>query len=137
LSAHPGQQSQSRRGGGLVGALIGTVRGAVDVVSGIHDEQMRNMQQSQAGVYAAPYPTSSSSGMPQSTYTPSYQGGQGSVPGIPSAQPTPPRDVPDDGSPTRTPAPGHPLLNNGQLLVYPNKDYICVKCQCIRILSFS
>lgn len=128
LSAHPGQQSQSRRGGGLVGALIGTVRGAVDVVSSVHDEHMRNMQQSQAA-YAAPYPTSSSSGMAQNTYTPSYQGGQGPVPGIPPAQPTPLRDVPDDGSPTRTPAPGHPLLNNGQILIYPNKDHICVKCK--------
>ncbi|KAG1874339.1 hypothetical protein F4604DRAFT_1764020 [Suillus subluteus] len=128
-SAHAGQQYQSRRGGGLVGALLSTVRDAVDAVSGLHDEQIRTVQQSQAGAYAAPYPTSSSSGITQSTHTSSYQGGRGPVPGVPSAQQTPPRDVPNDGSPTRTPAPGHPLLNNGYILVYPNKDYMCIKCK--------
>lgn len=123
--AHTSQQYQSSRGGGLVGALLSTVR---DAVSGLHDEQIRPMQQSQARAYAAPYPTSSS-GMTQSAYTPSYQGGRGPVPGVPPAQQTPRRNVPDDGSPTRTPTPGHPLLNNGQVLVYPNKDFTCIKCK--------
>ncbi|EDR13924.1 uncharacterized protein LACBIDRAFT_305132 [Laccaria bicolor S238N-H82] len=33
----------------------------------------------------------------------------------------------DDGRPTTTPTPGHPLLHNGKLLVYP-KGYECNKC---------
>lgn len=119
-----GQQYQPRRGGGLVGTLVGTVRDAIDAVSSLHDEQMRTMQQSQARAYASPHSTSSSSRITQNTSTPSYQGGQVPVFGVPSAQ-----QIPDDGSPTRTPAPGHPLLNNGHLLVYPNKDYICIKCK--------
>lgn len=36
-------------------------------------------------------------------------------------------DVPDDGRPTTTPIPGHPLLNNGKVLVYP-AGYECSKC---------
>ncbi|KAG0704606.1 hypothetical protein DFH29DRAFT_801557 [Suillus ampliporus] len=127
-SAYPGQRYQ-RRGGGLVGALFDTVRDAVDAVSGVHDEQMRALQQSRTGAPAAPYPQSSSSGITQNHYTPSYQGGQGPVPGNHSAQQTPLREIPDDGSPTRIPAPGHPLLNNGNLLVYHNKDHICAKCK--------
>lgn len=35
--------------------------------------------------------------------------------------------IPDDGKPTRTPVPGHPLLNNGRTLVYP-AGYECDKC---------
>ncbi|KAF9779243.1 hypothetical protein BJ322DRAFT_1089393 [Thelephora terrestris] len=35
--------------------------------------------------------------------------------------------IPDDGRPTRTPVPGHPLLNNGKTLVYP-PGYECQKC---------
>ncbi|THH28365.1 hypothetical protein EUX98_g5816 [Antrodiella citrinella] len=35
--------------------------------------------------------------------------------------------VPDDGKPTKTPTPGHPLLNHGNILVYP-KGYECKKC---------
>ncbi|KAG2364346.1 hypothetical protein BDR07DRAFT_1401865, partial [Suillus spraguei] len=110
-----GQQYQPRRGGGLVGTLVGTVRDAIDAVSSLHDEQMRTMQQSQARAYASPHPTSSSSRITQNTSTPFW--------GAFCQQ------IPDDGSPTRTPAPGHPLLNNGHLLVYPNKDYICIKCK--------
>lgn len=34
---------------------------------------------------------------------------------------------PDDGRPTRTPVPGHPLLNNGKTLVY-TMGYECDKC---------
>ncbi|KAI0248753.1 hypothetical protein BJV78DRAFT_1348017 [Lactifluus subvellereus] len=33
-----------------------------------------------------------------------------------------------DGRPTTTPTPGHPLLRNGQTLVYP-EGYTCPKCQ--------
>lgn len=36
--------------------------------------------------------------------------------------------VPDDGSPTKSPIPGHPLLLNGKLLVYPG-SYECHKCE--------
>ncbi|KAG1786566.1 uncharacterized protein HD556DRAFT_1507004 [Suillus plorans] len=127
LSAPSGQSYQSRRGGGLVGALVSTMLDAMDSVSGTRDEQMRTIQQSQTGTYAAPHPMSSS-GMTQSTYTPPYQGGQGPVLRTPSVHQTPPRNVPDDGSPTRTPTPGHPLLHNGHILVYPHEDYTCVKC---------
>ena len=35
--------------------------------------------------------------------------------------------TPDDGRPTRTPVPGHPLLNNGKTLVYP-AGHECSKC---------
>jgi hypothetical protein len=50
----------------------------------------------------------------------------------PSGPPPPPkvnapRDVPDDGRPTKTPVPGHPLLHNDQILVYP-AGYVCDKC---------
>lgn len=43
--------------------------------------------------------------------------------------------VPDDGSPTKTPTPGHPLLNRGNILVYP-KGYDCGKCELRSALSF-
>ncbi|KAH8824725.1 hypothetical protein DL96DRAFT_1614851 [Flagelloscypha sp. PMI_526] len=36
--------------------------------------------------------------------------------------------IPDDGRPTTTPVPGHPLLHNGKMLVYP-KSHFCQKCQ--------
>ncbi|EIN06356.1 hypothetical protein PUNSTDRAFT_145608 [Punctularia strigosozonata HHB-11173 SS5] len=48
----------------------------------------------------------------------------------PPASPTPSGSgsgVPDDGRPTRTPVPGHPLLRNGEMLVYP-AGYECPKC---------
>lgn len=35
--------------------------------------------------------------------------------------------IPDDGSPTKIPTPGHPLLLNNKLLVYPG-GYECHKC---------
>ncbi|KAJ7097056.1 hypothetical protein B0H15DRAFT_797789 [Mycena belliarum] len=35
--------------------------------------------------------------------------------------------VPDDGRPTSTPIPGHPLLRGGKMLVYP-PHYTCAKC---------
>lgn len=36
--------------------------------------------------------------------------------------------VPDDGRPTTTPMPGHPLINKGSILVYP-KGHFCQKCR--------
>ena len=45
----------------------------------------------------------------------------------PPQQPQTQNSVPDDGRPTRTPVPGHPLLNNGKTLVYP-AGYECYKC---------
>ncbi|KAJ7128768.1 hypothetical protein C8R43DRAFT_691876 [Mycena crocata] len=35
--------------------------------------------------------------------------------------------IPDDGRPTRTPMPGHPLLRDGKMLVYP-PHHECSKC---------
>ncbi|KAK7686299.1 hypothetical protein QCA50_010523 [Cerrena zonata] len=35
--------------------------------------------------------------------------------------------VPDDGKPTKTPVPGHPLMRDGKVLVYP-LDFDCPKC---------
>lgn len=43
----------------------------------------------------------------------------------PAGPPRTPDD--DDGRPTKTPVPGHPLLNGGRLLVYP-PGYECPKC---------
>ncbi|KAI0290588.1 hypothetical protein BC826DRAFT_1026174 [Russula brevipes] len=40
-----------------------------------------------------------------------------------------------DGRPTTTPTPGHPLLRNGQTLVYP-ETYSCSKCQNTGYKSF-
>ena len=37
--------------------------------------------------------------------------------------------VPDDGKPTSTPVPGHPLMKDGKVLVYP-ADFECPKCTC-------
>jgi len=45
----------------------------------------------------------------------------------PLRQPETQNSTPDDGRPTRTPVPGHPLLNNGKTLVYP-AGYECEKC---------
>ena len=45
----------------------------------------------------------------------------------PLHQPPTQNSIPDDGKPTRTPVPGHPLLNDGKTLVYP-PGYECNKC---------
>ena len=127
-SAHLGQRYQ-RRGGGLIGALFDTVRDVVEAASVTHNET-RVLQPAQTGAYAAPYTQPSSSGMTQSHYMPPHQGSQRQVPGVPPISQTPQRQIPDDGSPTRTPTPGHPLLNHGNLLVYPSKDHVCLKCLC-------
>ncbi|CAL1714515.1 unnamed protein product [Somion occarium] len=36
-------------------------------------------------------------------------------------------EIPDDGKPTKTPVPGHPLLKDGRVLVYP-AGFECQKC---------
>ena len=38
--------------------------------------------------------------------------------------------VPDDGRPTTYPVMGHPLLNEGKVLVYP-RGYQCDKCMSV------
>ena len=121
-----------KSGGGLLGALIDTVRDIADAVSGVQDERLMASRSANAGAYAAPYSS------PRPMYAPpSGPPGQVHQPLPPRAASTPPRSppstVPDDGSPTRTPVPGHPLLRNGNLLVYP-RDHLCVKCVCLPIL---
>ncbi|KAI9571995.1 hypothetical protein HD554DRAFT_2071109 [Boletus coccyginus] len=112
--------------GGLLGALFDTVRDIADVVSGAHDERLTASRTANAGAYAAPYASSNSLYAPPPGPPPVHP------PLPPRAASTPPRSppstVPDDGSPTRTPVPGHPLLRDGKLLVYP-KDHLCVKCK--------
>ncbi|KAF8448730.1 hypothetical protein L210DRAFT_943394 [Boletus edulis BED1] len=128
-------QSQYRQrqktGGGLIGALFDTVRDIADVVSGAHDERMLAAQNANAGAYAVPYPGNINT---HPVYAPP-PGPPGQVlqpppppPRPVSAPPHSPPTVPDDGSPTRTPVPGHPLLRDGNLLVYP-RDHLCVKCK--------
>ncbi|TFK60520.1 hypothetical protein BDN72DRAFT_850461 [Pluteus cervinus] len=45
----------------------------------------------------------------------------------PTGAPSGSGGIPDDGRPTTTPVPGHPLLKDGKLLVYPT-GYECEKC---------
>lgn len=40
----------------------------------------------------------------------------------------------NDGKPTNRPTPGHPLLLNGNVLIYP-RDYICKRCKLIVCIS--
>ncbi|KAJ6494274.1 hypothetical protein C8R45DRAFT_1134991 [Mycena sanguinolenta] len=50
--------------------------------------------------------------------------------GLPPRTPSPARSpggLPDDGRPTSTPVPGHPLLHNGNTLIYP-PYHECHKC---------
>ncbi|EPQ56084.1 hypothetical protein GLOTRDRAFT_128042 [Gloeophyllum trabeum ATCC 11539] len=67
-----------------------------------------------AGTGAAAQPS-------QGAYQPRYAPPPGPPPRSPGG------GVPDDGRPTRTPVPGHPLLRDGRLLVYPG-GYECHKC---------
>ncbi|KAH0836912.1 hypothetical protein J3R83DRAFT_8728 [Lanmaoa asiatica] len=122
------QQYRQRQnaGGGLLGALFDTVRDIADVVSGAHDERMMASRRANAGAYATPYPGTGT------VFTPP-PGSPGQVHQLPPPRsastpphPSPPM-VPDDGSPTRTPVPGHPLLRAGNLLVYP-RNHMCIKC---------
>jgi hypothetical protein len=46
------------------------------------------------------------------------------------------QSVPNDGRPTSQPQPGHPLLKDGNLLVY-TKGFECRKCLCLFSLSLS
>ncbi|KAJ7269536.1 hypothetical protein C8J57DRAFT_1322246 [Mycena rebaudengoi] len=48
-------------------------------------------------------------------------------PGAPPPVSSPSNSVPDDGRPTATPVPGHPLLRDGNMLVYP-PYHECSKC---------
>jgi len=123
-------------GGGLIGALIDTVRDIADAVSGTNDQRTVAVQQANAAAYAPSHPASYPSSYATSYATPYSNTGTGSGYALPMGPPPPPRpastppssSVPDDGSPTRKPVPGHPLLRHGNLLVYP-KDYLCVKCK--------
>jgi len=56
----------------------------------------------------------------------------GSLPRQPQTQ----NSIPDDGRPTRTPVPGHPLLNNGKTLIYP-AGYECFKCLILSLQTLS
>ena len=124
INTYPGQRYE-RRGGGLVGALVDTVREVVDAVSSAHD-QMRVLPQAHTSAYPASYSQSSSS--VGSHNTSSHHGSQGQASAASSAQHLSQNQIADDGSPTNTPVPGHPLLNHGNILIYPNKDYFCAKC---------
>ncbi|KAH7913006.1 hypothetical protein BJ138DRAFT_702542 [Hygrophoropsis aurantiaca] len=110
-----GNRTMVRAPGGLIGTLFETVRDVVDAVSG-SDSHTQAMQQSARSAYASP----------SSQYT--HQRAASSPSASPSQSSHPRNDIPDDGSPTRTPVPGHPLLKDGMLLVYPNQ-YLCVKCR--------
>ncbi|KAF8839364.1 hypothetical protein BDN67DRAFT_997302 [Paxillus ammoniavirescens] len=122
---------QRQGGGGLLGALFDTVRDVVDVVSGAHDERMLAAQRANAGAYAAPHNPSPGMGLYAPPAGPPPRG-PGQASGNARRSSTPPRSpppiIPDDGTPTRTPVPGHPLLRDGNLIVYP-KDHLCVKCR--------
>ncbi|KAH7929327.1 hypothetical protein BV22DRAFT_1003003 [Leucogyrophana mollusca] len=115
-------RSVGRPPGGLIGTLFETVRDVVDLVSGTPETHSQAAQHAARSAYAPPHSQPSSS----SPY--SHQRGLSSGSAGTSQQPQPTNNVPDDGSPTRTPVPGHPLLKDGMLLVYPNQ-YLCVKCR--------
>lgn len=72
----------------------------------------------------APTPGPSRDAAPANQSTP--------LPGGPPARsegPVSPQ-IPDDGSPTKTPVPGHPLLRDGKILVFP-PEFECKKCMVI------
>ncbi|KAJ7922401.1 hypothetical protein B0H13DRAFT_1603685 [Mycena leptocephala] len=54
------------------------------------------------------------------------------LPGAPPRSPSPSSagggGLPDDGRPTTTPVAGHPLLRDGNILVYPPHHHECSKC---------
>ncbi|KAF8550743.1 hypothetical protein OG21DRAFT_1487541 [Imleria badia] len=118
-------RQRQKQGGGLIGALFDTVRDIAGVVSGTHDERLMASRSANAGAYAAPYPNT------RPVYAPPQGPPQVQPPPPPrpaSAPPQSPPPIPDDGSPTQTPVPGHPLLLDGNLLVY-SRDHLCVKCK--------
>ena len=53
----------------------------------------------------------------------------------PPVPPKPSQGVPDDGRPTKTAVPGHPLLHNDQILVYP-AGHVCDKCESATLCFF-
>jgi hypothetical protein len=69
-------------------------------------------------------------GGPQVQQSPQIPGGWPQYPGQrPRARTPEPRSPPlNDGKPTMRPSPGHPLIRNGQVLVYP-VGYECRKCE--------
>ncbi|KAJ7881764.1 hypothetical protein B0H14DRAFT_3082538 [Mycena olivaceomarginata] len=69
---------------------------------------------------------SARSGYPPPPTTP-YQPPPGGPPRTPSPTGGGAGGFPDDGRPTHTPVPGHPLLHNGEMLVYP-PHYECHRC---------
>lgn len=125
-TSYGGQRSG---GGGLLGTLFDTVRDVVDVVSGAHDDRMIAAQRANAGAYATPH--NANTGL-VSYAPPRGPPSQGQTSTNVRRSSTPPRSpppiTPDDGTPTTTPVPGHPLLRDGNLIVYP-KDHLCVKCR--------
>ena len=99
----------------------------------------RNVSEFALDFYAAgPGVDNPPSGQSPSTYAPppgpppsGPRSGSGFAP-PPGPPPTtelrsPSPGVPDDGRPTTTPVPGHPLLKDGKLLVYP-AGHECDKC---------
>ena len=60
----------------------------------------------------------------------------GPPPSLPTRQASASQSVPNDGRPTSQPRPGHPLLKDGNLLVY-TKGYECKKCLCLFSFFFS
>jgi hypothetical protein len=75
-------------------------------------------------------PESSASTPPQPRYAP------------PPGAPPPPRNnttqqgIPDDGRPTKTAVPGHPLLKDDQILIYP-AGHMCEKCEYLSLCVFT
>ncbi|KAI6112528.1 hypothetical protein F5141DRAFT_1107808 [Pisolithus sp. B1] len=111
-------------GGGLIGTLVDTVREIFDTISSAQDNRALPARQVNRGTYASSCPPSAQS------YAPSAAPAPAPRPVSPMSQPDSPAsrpDVVDDGHPTRVPVPGHPLLRDGMLLVYP-KSYTCWKC---------
>jgi hypothetical protein len=53
-----------------------------------------------------------------------------------ATQPQSNHTIPDDGRPTTTPMPGHPLLKNGRLLVYTG-GYECPRCRYYTLLVYA
>lgn len=108
-------------GGGLIGSLVDTVREIFDAISSTQDDSALSARQVNRGAYASSYPPSAQSYAPPAAPAPAPR--PMSQPNSPASRP----DVLDDGRPTREPVPGHPLLRDGMLLVYP-KSHTCWKC---------
>lgn len=80
--------------------------------------------------YAPPPPPPPATSPPQFAPPPGPPPGHspdGSTPAPPANGSGAQSNIPDDGRPTIRPVPGHPLMNNGRVLVYP-QGYECSKC---------